>query len=206
MSDALDVKSFDRPLDHHSLAQLFLEARSFNGWLDKSIDAAMIDQLYALTAMGPTSANSLPARFVFLRSADARERIIPHLLESNRAKTRTAPVCVIIAYDQKFYNHIPRLFPHNPEAQQWFSEIPAFAEETAFRNSSLQGAYLMLAARGLGLDCGPLSGFDATGVDAEFFPDGQYKSNFLCNIGYGDSGSLLPRLPRLDFDEACKIL
>ena len=193
-------------LDQNALAQLFFDARSYNGWRDVKFDDTLIDQLYDLTIMGPTSANSLPARFVFLRSKAARAKLLPYLLESNRDKTLNAPLCVIIAYDTKFYHQIPTLFPHNPEAREWFSEMPALAEATAFRNSSLQGAYLILAARALGLDCGPLSGFDEAGVNATFFPNGQYKSNFLCNIGYGDSASLMERLPRLAFDKACEVL
>jgi 3-hydroxypropanoate dehydrogenase len=156
--------------------------------------------------MGPTSANSSPARFLFLRADAAKQRLAPHLSEANRAKTMKAPVVAVIGYDLEFYEKLPQLFAHNQDAINWFRGKDALAQTTAFRNGSLQGAYLIIAARALGLDCGPMSGFDNAGVDAEFFPDGTVKSNFLCNLGYGDHGQLMPRNPRLSFDEACQVL
>jgi 3-hydroxypropanoate dehydrogenase len=169
---------------------------------------------------GPTSANSCPARFVFLRSQEAKERLRPTLAPGNVEKTMTAPVTVIVAYDLKFYEKLPKLFPHSPAMRDLFAANPQLVEVTARRNSSLQGAYLMLAARAVGLDCGPMSGFDNAKVDEEFFsagrecegceqeyfPEGHVKSNFLCNLGYGDASKLLPRSPRLAFGEACSLL
>ena len=155
---------------------------------------------------GPTSANCSPARIVFIKTTEAKKRLIKHVIESNAEKTLSAPVTAIIAYDKKFYDHIPKLFPHNPDAKDWFSGSEEFAEKTAFRNSSLQGAYFIIAARLLGLDCGPMSGFDNEGLDKEFFSDTAFKSNFICNIGYGDESKLFERSPRFDFDQICKIL
>ena len=155
---------------------------------------------------GPTSANCSPARIVFIKTNEAKEKLIKHVIESNIEKTLSAPITAIIAYDKEFYNHIPKLFPHNPEARDWFSWSEEFAEMTAFRNSSLQGAYFIIAARSLGLDCGPMSGFDNEGLDKEFFADTEFKSNFICNLGYGDHSKLFQRSPRFDFDEICKIL
>ncbi len=166
----------------------------------------LVRAVYNLMKMGPTSANCSPARFLFLRSAEAKERLRPHLIESNVEKTMSAPVTAIIGYDLEFYEKIPKLFPHNPEAKSWFDSNEKLAATTAFRNGTLQGGYFIIAARALGLDCGPMSGFDNAGVDREFFPGGRVKSNFLCNLGYGDSDKLFPRSPRLDFEEACEIL
>jgi 3-hydroxypropanoate dehydrogenase len=154
---------------------------------------------------GPTSANCSPARIFFLRTREAKERLRPALSPNNVDKTMQAPVTAILAYDLSFYEHLPRLFPNNPAARGWFANSPQLAETTAFRNASLQGGYFILASRSLGLDCGPMSGFDNAKVDQEFFPP-TVKSNFLCNLGYGDPSKLFPRNPRLDFDEACKLL
>ena len=154
----------------------------------------------------PTSANSEPMRVIFLKSKKSKERIKTYLSEGNVEKTMTAPIVAIIAYDSKFYDHLPKLFPHNPNMKKVLSNPPAKAETTAFRNSTLQGGYFMLAARALGLDVGPMSGFDNAGVDKEFFPDGRFKSNFLCNLGYGDETKLLDKLPRFEFSQVCKIL
>ena len=197
MSDSLDQTGLDR---------LFYEGRSYNSWQDKPVDDALLHALYDLMRMPPTSANCSPARVVFVRSAEAKAKLLPCLLPTNRQKTETAPVCAIIAHDLQFYDLIPQLFPHNPGARDWFSGDAAVAEATAFRNGTLQGGYFMLAARALGLDVGPMSGFDNAAVDAAFFPDGRFKSNFLCNIGYGDASDLFDRSPRLSFDEACRIV
>jgi nitroreductase len=154
---------------------------------------------------GPTSANSSPARFLFLTTAAAKERLKPHLDKGNVEKTLTAPVCAVIAYDVDFAEKLPQLYPYDPKAKTWFKDAKK-AEVTAFRNGTLQGAYLIMAARAVGLDAGPMSGFDRDGVDREFFPGGRIKSNFLCALGYGDARALIPRQPRLSFDEACKLL
>ena len=193
-------------LPDEALAQIFLEARTYNGWLDKPVTDAQLRTLYDLMKWGPTSANGSPARFVFLRSAKAKERLRPTLSPGNVDKTMAAPVTVIIAYDLLFHEQMPKLFPHKPAMGNMFASNAAFAEETARRNSSLQGAYLIIAARALGLDCGPMSGFNNAKLDEEFFAGSQVKSNFLCNIGYGDPSSFTTRLPRLEFDEACTIL
>jgi len=188
-----------------SLAQLFHDARTHNAWLDKDVPDSLLHALVELVKLGPTSANCEPARFLFLKSRDAKERLKPHLSEGNRDKTMKAPVCAIVGYDLDFYEHLSKLFPHT-DARSWFAGKPKKIEETAFRNSSLEGAYLILAARALGLDCGPMSGFDNEGVDREFFAGTNIKSNFLCNVGYGDPSVLRPRSPRLDFDEMARIL
>ena len=193
-----------QPLSDAALDQLFREARSHNTWLDKPVSEAQIRQLYDLLKWGPTSANSCPARFVFVRSPEAKERLKPCLDEGNVDKAMSAPVVAIIGMDMEFYEKLPQLFPHT-DARSWFAGKPEKIHETAFRNSSLQGAYLIMAARSLGLDCGPMSGFDNAKLDAAFFPDGKVKSNFICAIGYGDPAGLYPRGPRLDFEEACRI-
>lgn len=193
-------------LSDEALRQIFLEARTNNGWLDKPVTDEQLRQLYDLMKWGPTSANSSPARFVFIRSQQAKERLRPTLSSGNVEKTMAAPVTVIVAYDLRFYERLPKLFPIKPAMQDLYSSNAKFAEETARRNSSLQGAYLIIAARALGLDCGPMSGFDNAKLDEEFFPASHVKSNFLCNIGYGDPSKLMPRLPRLEFDEACIVL
>ncbi|MGF1606038.1 MAG: malonic semialdehyde reductase [Rhodothalassiaceae bacterium] len=193
-------------LSDHALDQLFRDARSFSEWQDKPVSNTLLQAIYDLAKMGPTSANCSPARFLFLTSPAAKQRLKPYLMAGNVDKVMTAPVTVIIAMDPKFYDRIPELFPHNPGARSWFADDAAAAEATMLRNATLQGAYLMLAARALGLDCGPMSGFDNAGVDQDFFPDGALKSNFLCCLGYGKRDSLFPRSPRLPFDDACQIL
>lgn len=193
-------------LDDNALDTIFRTARTHNGWSDKPVGEEAIRALYELLKWGPTSANCSPARFLFLTSQDAKNRLAPHLLGTNVEKTMAAPVCVIIAYDTEFYERLPELFPHAPEAKGWFDSDPEVAQTTAFRNGTLQGAYLLIAARALGLDTGPMSGFDNAGVDKEFFPDGKVKSNFLCNLGYGNGKDMFARSPRLDFDAACRIL
>jgi 3-hydroxypropanoate dehydrogenase len=187
------------------LDQLFRHARTHSAWLPKRISAETLREVYELARMGPTSANSSPARFVFLESEAAKARLLPALSAANVEKTKTAPVNVIVAWHTEFYGKLPKLFPHF-DMRPIFAGNPALAEENALRNSSLQGGYFILAARALGLDCGPMSGFDKAKVNAEFFPDGKWKVNFLCNLGYGDRSKLFPRNPRLDFDEACKVL
>ena len=166
---------------------------------------SLLKEVYELARMGPTSANSQPARFVFLTTPEAKARLVPALSPGNVEKTKTAPVNVIIAFDTEFHQQLPRLFPH-ADMRAYFAGNPALIQETAFRNGSLQGAYFILAARALGLDCGPMSGFDAAKLNAEFFPDGKWQVNFLCNLGYGDPAKLFPRNPRLDFDQACLVL
>ncbi len=192
------------PLDRHSLDQLFLEARTHSHWASDPVPEATLRRLYDLLRMGPTSANCCPARFVFAASRAARERLAACVSDGNRAKVLAAPVTVIVGMDEKFYDRLPDLFPHNPDARNWFLE-PAVAHATAFRNSSLQGAYLILAARALGLDCGPMSGFDPARVDAAFFEGTTIKSNFICSLGHGERARLHPRSPRLPFEDACRI-
>ncbi len=189
-----------------ALQQLFFDARSYNGWLESEVTEDQLRRLYDILKMGPTSFNCCPARFVFLRTPEAKQRIEPHLRPNNVRKTTTASVVAIIAQDSLFYEQMPKLTPHRPETRDFFAGNEALANVTAFRNGTLQGAYFLIAARAVGLDCGPMSGFDNAGVDAEFFPDGQYKSNFICGLGRGDPESLFGRLPRLDFDEVCKVL
>ena len=186
---------------------IFRQARTHSAWLDKPVSEITLQALWDLAKMGPTSANCSPLRVVFVQSAEAKERLRPHLAEGNIDKTMTAPVCAILGHDLTFYEALPRLFPHT-DARSWFAGEgkEAHAELTAFRNGSLQGAYFMLAARALGLDCGPMSGFDNDGVDREFFSGTTIRSNFLCNLGYGNVEQLYPRSPRLDFDEACRII
>lgn len=193
-------------LSEEALKQLFTEARTHNAWQKKDVPDEMLREMVDLMKMGPTAANSLPARVVFLKSDAAKQRIAPFLSEANRKKSLDAPVCAIVGYDTQFYEHLPRIFPHNQTARYWFEGKPDAIQTTIMRNGSLQGAYLMLAARALGLDCGPMSGFDNEGVDKEFFPDGRVKSNFVCNIGYGDPAGLFDRSPRLSFDEIATIL
>ncbi|WP_075292308.1 malonic semialdehyde reductase [Pararhizobium arenae] len=183
---------------------LFTEARSFNKWQDRPVSDAQIEKLYDLTRLGPTSGNCCPARFVFVRSVEGKEKLKPALSRGNLEKTMTAPVTVIVGYDEEFYEKLPYLFPHN-DARAWFTSSPALAHETAFRNSSLQGAYLIMAARSMGLDCGPMSGFKNDIVDEAFFAGTKIKSNFLVNIGYGDASGNFDRLPRLSFADAARL-
>jgi 3-hydroxypropanoate dehydrogenase len=185
---------------------IFRKARTHNGWQDRPVDDALLRRVYDLARMGPTSANMCPMRIVFVKSREAKERLKPALDAGNVAKTMAAPVTAIIAMDVHFYESLPKLFPH-VDAKAWFKVLPEnVLEYIALRNSSLQGGYFMLAARMLGLDCGPMSGFDNARVDAVFFAGTTVKSNFLCNLGHGDASKLHPRSPRLDFDEACKIV
>ena len=188
-----------------ALDQLFRQARTQNAWADTPVSEATLHRLYDLLKWAPTSANCSPGRFVFVQSEQAKEKLAPHLSSSNRAKAMAAPVCVIVAYDLDFAEQLPKLFPHDLTAKHWFSD-PAVRLETAFRNSSLQGAYLIMAARSRGLDCGPMSGFDKAGVDEAFFSGTSWRSNFLVALGQGRPEGVYPRNPRLDFDEACQIL
>jgi 3-hydroxypropanoate dehydrogenase len=193
---------------------LFRKARTHNAWLDKPVSDDLLHQLYELMKYGPTSANSNPARIIFLRTPEAKERLRPALSPTNVDKTMKAPVTAIVGFDLKFYEQTPKLFPNNPAMRDMFAKSPQVAEITAFRNGSLQGGYMILAARVLGLECGPMSGFDNAKVDAEFFSASagnppsfvDVKSNFLCNLGYGDPSKLFPRNPRLAFEEACRLL
>jgi len=189
-------------LDDAALDALFREARTQNGWADTPISDDELHRLYDLLKFGPTSANSSPARFAFLRSAEAKQRLSPALSPGNVEKVEAAPVVAIVAEDPHFYDHLPKLFPH-ADARAWFAGNPALAEETAFRNSTLQGGYLIMAARAVGLDVGPMSGFDRSKVDEIFFADKGWKSNFLVCLGHGSGENLFPRAPRLDFSEAC---
>lgn len=195
----------DRPLSDAALAQLFTQARTRNAWSDRPVPEALLRRLYDLTRFGPTAVNNTPARFVFVTSPQAKARLDPLMSEGNRAKTMQAPVTVIIGYDLDFPDTLPVLFPHAPGARDWFAD-PAARRESAFRNSSLQGGYFMIAARALGLDVGPMSGFDVEGVKAEFFPDSAVQPNFIVNLGYGTDENLFPRSPRLAFEEAARIL
>jgi 3-hydroxypropanoate dehydrogenase len=197
----------DQPakIANDTLNQLFRQARTHSAWLPRRVPVEVLREVYELARWGPTSANSTPARFVFLESAAAKSRLLPALAPGNVEKTKAAPVTVIVAWDTEFYEKLPQLFPH-ADMRSYFVGKPALIDETALRNGSLQGGYFILAARALGLDCGPMSGFDAAKVNAEFFPDGRWKANFLCNLGYGDHSKLFPRNPRLEFDEACRVL
>jgi 3-hydroxypropanoate dehydrogenase len=188
-----------------SYAQLFHEARTHNAWQDRDVPDALLRELVSLVLLGPTSANCSPARFVFVKSAEEKGRLKPFLSKGNQEKTMQAPVCAIIGHDMEFHEHLPELFPHT-DAKSWFTGKPEKIAETAFRNGTLQGGYLIMAARALGLDCGPMSGFDSAGVDEAFFAGTTVKSNFLCNLGYGDSSALRPRSPRFDFDQVARIL
>ena len=187
------------------LNQLFRDARTHNAWLDRQVPDALLHELVDLLKLGPTSANCSPARLIFVKSPEAKALLKPLLSEGNRDKTMKAPVCAIIGYDLDFYVHLPKLFPH-ANAKSWFEGNDKKIAETAFRNGTLQGAYLIMAARALGLDCGPMSGFDNDGVDREFFAGTHTKSNFLCSLGYGDDSVLFPRSPRFAFDEMARIV
>ena len=190
--------------DDQSLDVIFRNARTHNVWLDKPVDDALLKQVYELARMAPTAANTNPMRVLFVKSAAAKERLKPFLDAGNVDKTMKAPVTAVIAQDMEFYENMPRLFPHT-DARSWYAGKPAAIEVTAFRNSTLQGAYFMLAARSLGLDCGPMSGFNNAKLDEAFFAGTSWKSNFLCNLGYGDASKLHPRNPRLEFSETCRI-
>jgi 3-hydroxypropanoate dehydrogenase len=218
MSSALDptTPSIDeivalkaaRALDERALRTLFLEARSANGFLPKPIPHGLIERIFELAELGPTSANTLPLRIVFVETAEAKARLLPTLSPANVEKTASAPVTAIFAADTKFFEHIPRLFPHAPQFKDFFvgDENAEAARQFAFTNATLQGAYFILAARALGLDVGPMAGFDKPAVDAAFFPDGTFKSLWLANLGYGDDTKVFPRLPRFDFDEIARFV
>lgn len=193
-------------LDDAALDTLFHEARTHNKFTSEPVTDDDLRAIYELAKMGPTSANSSPGRFLFLRTQWAKEKLRPALSAGNTDKTMAAPVTVIVAYDPKFYEHLPKLFPHNPDARGWFSDNPGLAEQTAFRNGTLQGAYFIIAARALGFDCGPMSGFDNAKADEAFLADRGWKSNFLINLGHGDPAGVYPRSPRFMFDEACVLL
>lgn len=195
-------------LDDKALDLLFREARSQNGWLPTPVSDDQLRAIYELMKWGPTSGNSSPARILFLRTPEAKQKLVPALMASNVDKVLTAPVVAVIGHDMMFYELLPRLFPHNPAARGWFAgeaNRPT-AEITAFRNGTLQGAYLIIAARALGLDCGPMSGFDNAKVDEALFAGTSIRSNFICGIGHGDPAKVYKRSPRLEFDEACKLL
>ncbi len=202
------------PISNEALDILFRQARTHNVWRDLPVSDDILRQIYEVMKFGPTSANSNPARILFLRTQEAKQRLLPALSAANADKTMQAPVTAILAYDLQFFEELPKLFPNNPGMRGMFANAPQLADIGAFRNASLQGGYFILAARALGLDCGPMSGFDNAKVDAEFFTSAagnppafhQVKSNFLCNLGYGDASELFPRNPRLAFEEACRLL
>lgn len=192
-------------ISNDALNQLFLDARTQNGWLDRPVSDAQLREIYEIAKMGPTSMNTQPMRLLFLRSPEAKQRLAPALLPANLDKTLAAPVTAIVARDMQFFEYMPEIW-HKPEARETFASNAVMAQATAIRNATLQGAYLMMAARALGLDCGPMSGFDAAKVNAEFFPDGRCQVDFLCNIGYGDPSKLFGRQPRHSFERACQLL
>lgn len=192
------------PLSESALDTLFKSARSHNGWFDTPVTEAQLLTIYELMKMGPTAANSCPARLLFVKSDEAKQRLKPCLSEGNIEKCMTAPVVAIIGMDMEFYEKLPKLFPHT-DARSWYVGKPEAIEKTAFRNSTLQGAYFIMAARSIGLDCGPMSGFNAEKINETFFPNTAIKANFICAIGYGDESKIFPRHPRLSFEEACKI-
>ena len=200
-----DINERAAAISDSALDVLFRKARSYNAFEPGTISDATLRELYELMKWGPTTANSQPQRILFLRSQAAKNRLAPALSKANSDKTLAAPVVAILAFDLKFYEHLPRMF-HNPAARSWYETTPERIHTTSFRNATLQGAYFIMAARALGLDAGPMSGFDNAKVDAEFFPDGQWKSNFLCILGKGEPGSVPPRDPRFAFDEVCRIL
>jgi 3-hydroxypropanoate dehydrogenase len=195
-----------RCVDGRALDIIFRAARSHNGWLDEPVDETTLRQLFDIMRLGPTSANCSPARIIFLRSREAKERLRPAMSRGNLDKTMAAPVSAIVGYDLHFYERLDYHFPHDSTVGSWFTSSAELARDTAFRNGSLQGAYFIIAARALGLDAGPLSGFDNAKVDAEFFAGTTVRSNFICNLGYGDPTKLYGRLPRFEFDEVCKII
>jgi 3-hydroxypropanoate dehydrogenase len=204
-SEPSSLATIRTPISQEALDQLFRQARTHSTWLPEPVPVELLREAYELARLGPTSANASPARFTFLTTPDAKARLKPVLVPGNVEKTMAAPVTVIIAWDTKFHEHLPRLFPQF-DMRSYFIGNHTLINETAFRNSSLQAAYFILAARALGLDCGPMSGFDADKLNAEFFPDGSWKVNLLCNLGYGDPSKLYPRNPRLSFEEASVIL
>ena len=192
-------------LDDQSLDQLFRSARTYPTWVPREVSDKTLRELYELAIMGPTSMNCLPARFVFIKTPEGKAKLLPAVAEGNRTKVEDAPVTIIVAHDSRFHEALDRLWPHMPDAAKPFEQNESLASSTAFRNGTLQGAYMIMAARALGLDVGPMSGFDNDKVDAIYFPDGRYKSNFLMNIGFGDESGLYPRGPRLSFEEAARL-
>jgi nitroreductase len=192
-------------IDNHALEQLFFNARTANGFLDQPVSAELLRRVYDIAKMGPTSMNTQPTRYVFLTTAASKERLLPALNPGNVDKTKTAPVTVIVANDTQFFEHMPKVW-HREGAKEMFEGNAALAAATATRNGTLGGAYFMIAARALGLDCGPMSGVDLAKVNAEFFPDGRLQANFLINLGYGDVTKLFDRNPRLTFEQACQTL
>jgi 3-hydroxypropanoate dehydrogenase len=194
-----------QPFDTAELDQLFDKARTNNKWLPRDVPDSLLKSIVDHMKWAPTSANCSPARFVFVKSPEAKARLKPHLNAGNVEKTMAAPATAIIAFDRKFYDHLPKLYPP-ADARSWFAGKTEHADTTAFRNGSMQGGYFILAARALGLDCGPMSGFNNAGVDSEFFAGTEIKSNFLCNLGYGDPAGIYPRSPRFAFDEMAKII
>jgi 3-hydroxypropanoate dehydrogenase len=193
-------------LSHEALNTIFLEARTRNGWQDKPVSEKLLREIYDIAKMGPTTANSQPQRIVFVTTPVGKKRLEPALSEGNRAKTMTAPVVAIFAFDMHFYEQMAKVFPHNPGSRAWFEGNEPFIKEVVMRNGSLQAAYFMIAARAKGLDCGPMSGFDQDKVNEAFFPDGRTKANFICALGYGADENLFGRNPRLSFDEACRLV
>jgi 3-hydroxypropanoate dehydrogenase len=204
-SEPPSLAAIKTPISEEAIDQLFREARTHSAWLSEPVPVELLREAYELARLGPTSANGSPARFVFLTTPGAKARLKPALAPGNVDKTIAAPVTVIIAWDTEFHEKLPKLFPH-ADMRSYFVGNKPLIDETAFRNSSLQAAYFILAARSLGLDCGPMSGFNADKMNAEFFPDGKWKVNLLCNLGYGDPSKLFPRNPRLNFEEASVIL
>ncbi|MCP3022238.1 malonic semialdehyde reductase [Cupriavidus basilensis] len=194
-----------KPIDQVAIAQLFTEARTHNVWQDRQVDDAVLHQIYDAMKFGPTAANGSPARIVFVKSAAEKARLVECVSAGNAEKTRSAPVTAIVAFDNAFHDQLPKLFPH-ADARSWYAGQPEKIARDALMNSSLQGGYFILAARALGLDCGPMAGFDAGKVNAAFFADGKWSVNFLVNLGYGEADKLFPRSPRLSFDEACRIV
>jgi len=196
----------DHAVSDAALDTIFREAHTQNKWTDKTVSPALLMTIYDLMRLAPTAANTSPARIAFVTSDEAKARLKPILAEGNREKTMTAPVIALIGHDLDFYEHLPKLFPNNPKMKDNFAGKPELIQTVAFRNGSLQGAYFMVAARALGLDCGPMGGFDRAGVDKEFFAGTNVKSDFLCALGHGNPAALHPRAPRLSFDQACQIL
>jgi len=194
-----------RTISEEAIKQLFTEARTHHSWLDKSVSDETLHELYELAKWGPTSANALPMRVIFIRSQEQKEKLLPYLFGGNPAQVKAAPVTAIVAYDRKFYDQLPTLFPHG-DFRAMYANNEALASHVALQNGSLQGAYFILAARALGLDVGPMGGFDGAKVDETFLHGSSWKSNFLCNLGYGDDSKLFPRGPRLDFDFACRMI
>lgn len=204
--DVVKLRQRIKKADPETLALLLTEARTHYGWRDEAVSEKQLRELYDIAKMGPTSLNQQPMRIVYVKSAEAKDKLATALIEPNVAKMRTAPITAIIAYDTSFYKRLPEIFPHNPNAQQMFENNDAAAHANAFRNSSMQGAYFIIAARAVGLDTGPMSGFDHAKVDEAFFSGSTLKSNFLCNLGYADESKIFRRLPRLDFDDVTKII